>query len=344
MIAFLAGDPDRPVIAGAVPNALNPSVVTADNHTRNVIHTGGDNRIEMEDQEGKQWIVLNTPTEKTHLHLGLPHDDKTHHFEFHTDGNCKVEIGSNQDILVGGHLKETVQGSVTETYKATQTSTVTGPQSTEVKKDGCVETYGATQFTMTAGQVTEDYQTAQDTVVNAKPRTELFLSSQTTTVNDAILEQQFNDSHTRTVVGDTSTTHIGKLTRHATGATTMMYPASLLRLCGPTKRSYQSLAWVIPGSTTVIAANCEITVPSDLWTFVSNMKISLLKIEMSLANFGAAGAKFEMCGIALGETGMKYEACGVALGGVGFGCGISALSSKSKAAVLWEFPKASNTT
>ena len=47
LVAFVGGDPDRPVIAGAVPNAETPSPVTADNHTRNVFISGGENWLEI---------------------------------------------------------------------------------------------------------------------------------------------------------------------------------------------------------------------------------------------------------------------------------------------------------
>jgi type VI secretion system secreted protein VgrG len=47
--AFSNGDPDRPVIVGVVPNPETPSVVTAENHTRNVIRTPSGVTIEIND-------------------------------------------------------------------------------------------------------------------------------------------------------------------------------------------------------------------------------------------------------------------------------------------------------
>jgi cell division septum initiation protein DivIVA len=72
LLAFVGGDPDRPVIAGSVPNALTPSVVHSGNATTNVIRTGGRNLIQIEDQEGAQHIHLRTPHKNTYLHLGAP--------------------------------------------------------------------------------------------------------------------------------------------------------------------------------------------------------------------------------------------------------------------------------
>ncbi|MGQ9366160.1 type VI secretion system tip protein TssI/VgrG [Azospirillum sp. ST 5-10] len=46
------GNPDRPIILGAVPNALSRSPVTARNHTSNLVHTASGIRMEMFDGPG----------------------------------------------------------------------------------------------------------------------------------------------------------------------------------------------------------------------------------------------------------------------------------------------------
>ena len=51
LIAHLDGDPDRPVIVGAAPNPLTPSVVTGHNATQSVTETASGIRIEYEDLE-----------------------------------------------------------------------------------------------------------------------------------------------------------------------------------------------------------------------------------------------------------------------------------------------------
>ncbi|MFO7595130.1 MAG: type VI secretion system tip protein TssI/VgrG [Desulfocurvibacter africanus] len=74
LLTFIDGDPDRPVISGAVPNPDNPSPVTSDNLTKNVITSAGGNTIHMEDQAGSQRILLHSPSTGTFVRLGAPND------------------------------------------------------------------------------------------------------------------------------------------------------------------------------------------------------------------------------------------------------------------------------
>lgn len=49
LVAFIGGDPDRPVIVGAVPNAITPSPVTQTNSSKNRIRTASGAMIELDD-------------------------------------------------------------------------------------------------------------------------------------------------------------------------------------------------------------------------------------------------------------------------------------------------------
>jgi type VI secretion system secreted protein VgrG len=72
MVSFHGGDPDRPVIAGVVPNAVQPSNVTSKNHTQNVLKTGGGNFMVMDDQEGSESIDMFSPVGSTSVQMGGP--------------------------------------------------------------------------------------------------------------------------------------------------------------------------------------------------------------------------------------------------------------------------------
>lgn len=77
LVAFENGDPDRPIIAGTVPNAATPSPVRAENATHNVIRTGGANEIDIDDKEGSERIKMSTPFMATQFQLGAPNAPET---------------------------------------------------------------------------------------------------------------------------------------------------------------------------------------------------------------------------------------------------------------------------
>ena len=74
IVSFYEGDPDRPMIAGALPNLQTPSVVTADNQTMANITTSGGNRIHMEDREGSERILLHSSATGDFIRIGYPND------------------------------------------------------------------------------------------------------------------------------------------------------------------------------------------------------------------------------------------------------------------------------
>jgi type VI secretion system secreted protein VgrG len=99
VFSFLGGDPDRPVISGVVPNALMPSPVTSANHTKNVIQTGGRNRLEFEDKAGQQRITLSTPYSNTYLRMGSPNAGSEAILS--TDDNILLNAKKAHNLVVG---------------------------------------------------------------------------------------------------------------------------------------------------------------------------------------------------------------------------------------------------
>ncbi len=150
---YLGGDPDRPVIAGAIPNAVTPSPVTSGNHTKNVIQTGGRNRFELEDLSGQQRVTLSTPYSNTYIRMGAPNDDhemilKTddrglwfsgRNTDFRIHGFWDAEVGEHWDTLVCGYKKETIQKYVEERFESTKKEDVL---------DQVTETYKAQKTTV----------------------------------------------------------------------------------------------------------------------------------------------------------------------------------------------------
>jgi type VI secretion system secreted protein VgrG len=329
MVGFLHGDPDRPFIAGAVPNAATPSPVTARNHTRNIAHTGSDNHIELEDVKGGQWIDVKSPPMNSHLHLGTPHDADSHYIVLATQGDALYQIGSNQDIDVGGALTETVEGAVIERYASTQTSLVEGPQSTTVTA-GVTETYEATHTTIVAAQVTETYETGQTTTVSGGQRLEVFGASQITTVTGAVT-QRWTGAHERAVTGATSNTHAGTLKEHVTATTTQVYPAGVTQLFGPVTSRFASLDWIIPGGTTVTAPSFDVTIPVNDWSFADSLHIVGLDLDIHALDMSAYAVSLELTGVSISATGADSSATGVEISQAGIDVDISAVKDKDGA-------------
>ncbi len=100
LLSFIGGDPDRPVITGAVPNASKPSIVQEDNHTQNKIKTAANNIIEMEDEAGSERIKLFSPNSNSYLHLGAANPVKANGIMMMTEGGFYQEVVSGSQITM----------------------------------------------------------------------------------------------------------------------------------------------------------------------------------------------------------------------------------------------------
>ena len=293
VLSFMGGDPDQPVIAGVVPNALRVSPVTSANHTHNVIQTGSNNRVEMEDLKDKQYIDISTPPKDTRIHLGEPHGEHGAYIVFNTEGNQLVNIGGNRDVEVGGSLKEHVKGDVTwnhdshrldnvkagvdENYKAHQVTTITGTRS-ELVSGACDEEYAA-QKTYVAGERKETYGT-QFTNVGGS------LTYNAGATNLTFANTQFNSGTTGFKFGPTALTF---------GPTTLDWGATSGRIA----------------SFDIKASSWKVTVPDEGWNCTQFEFAGSKKTEITGFSAGYTGCKVELCGISASTTGVKLENVGV---------------------------------
>ena len=75
LVTFIDGDPDRPVIASAVPNPETAGPVKDSNQTKSILKTGGSNRLEIEDRSDQARIHLSSPNSGSLFTLGKIHPD-----------------------------------------------------------------------------------------------------------------------------------------------------------------------------------------------------------------------------------------------------------------------------
>jgi type VI secretion system VgrG family protein len=121
LIAFLNGNPDRPVIVSALPNTEAPSMVTADNAGQHVIGTPGGNTMILADaQTGKTKsqpsIRLYSPVEESSLNLGTSDEEgvdngwhlKTGlHGELYSGTSMLIEVPGHYRVAAGSDSNET---------------------------------------------------------------------------------------------------------------------------------------------------------------------------------------------------------------------------------------------
>lgn len=74
LLTFMDGDPDRPIIAAAVPGAEGQSPVTGNNSSRNLINTSGGNTMHFEDLDGKRRVFMKSPTANSWFRIGAYND------------------------------------------------------------------------------------------------------------------------------------------------------------------------------------------------------------------------------------------------------------------------------
>ncbi|KVM54174.1 type VI secretion protein Vgr [Burkholderia ubonensis] len=91
-LVFTQGNPNRPVIIGAMHDSLHRDLVNNLNHTRNLIRTAAKNEMRMEDKEGVEHIHLTTPNQTSELNLG------------HMVDEARAERGQGAELRTDGHL------------------------------------------------------------------------------------------------------------------------------------------------------------------------------------------------------------------------------------------------
>jgi type VI secretion system secreted protein VgrG len=323
LLVYLGGDPDRPVIAGAAHNANKPSVVTESNHTLNVIHTGSDNRIEMEDAQGAQYIDISTPPQNTHIHLGATHGSHTHNWVVSTDGTGLLHTGGNHDVTVGADMTEDVVGSLTETYHSTQTTTVT---------DHVQEEYLSSFGTHAVGAVGQIFDSTL----------EVHVTGDTDIKYDATLTRTIGTGETHTVAAGGQTINItgpanetitGPLTQTVTaGATVTIVGTTFVTNSGPYVQQIAGGGVIISPAGYTVIAPAHKTEQNSSWfkfTWFAMEIVAVSKITIGVSKADIFATKLDITGIKGDVYGSKKEAIGAYFGAVGAAIGTAATVIKN---------------
>lgn len=109
LIAFVNGDPDRPVIVGALANSENPNVVSQANHTQNMIRSAGGNSLVMEDRDGHQALSLASPSATSSIQVGAAPKPG---IALASQGHVEVKAGTYRRSI-GSVFQETIGSTAT---------------------------------------------------------------------------------------------------------------------------------------------------------------------------------------------------------------------------------------
>ncbi len=176
VFTFLGGDPDRPVIAGVVHNAENPSVVSKRNHTQNIIRTGSNNQLVMEDEAGKEFIFLHTPNSSTGIYMGHPAGpqgsvytgEQNQQMSFPSPDNVGPQTPGASPTMVSSPISfgKTTTGNYGLTVGTNAFTAIGGTESIYVKGDA-THGYGGIRKLQVGGDSNEFYYSHRNTTITS---------------------------------------------------------------------------------------------------------------------------------------------------------------------------------
>jgi type VI secretion system secreted protein VgrG len=123
LVAYMNGDPDRPLVVGRVHNAIQP--VEYDKPTISTIKTksspnsDGFNELRFDDDAGKEEVFIHAQRNLNEVVLA----------------NHSTSVGGNQSNSVGGNQSDAVDGDQSNTVKGNRTHAISGTEDVTVTKD-----------------------------------------------------------------------------------------------------------------------------------------------------------------------------------------------------------------
>jgi len=185
VITHIHGDPDRPMIASAIPNPLTASMVTGANHRKNVVKSASGNMFTLDDDAGGVHASLLSPAHATQITLG--EGPAAQGIRMETEKDHIREIARHDEAHVGGNLSHrvdgtadtTTQGNASSTFLSKVKSTILG-KLTQVALNHAVELIKGNKAKVVGGnvaQMTRGLHALQTGRLNISSRTSAALSA-----------------------------------------------------------------------------------------------------------------------------------------------------------------------
>jgi type VI secretion system secreted protein VgrG len=320
VLTFLGGDPDRPVIAGVVPNATTPSPITKDNNTKNRLITGSGSHLTIDDAQGKEYIHIHSP-KLTEMFMGGPTDkhadqhtnkqvrtpptdkatpgaDDTGRYESksytwytYTDGSAGFFIDGDWRQDVGGGIYIYGNDVLNEYYK--------GPHILNI--DGSSTKYY------------NDHLKVQVAAGEDRDVTGLWDLDATTKVKIHTPAYQLDADNTLTATtkegtltfSSKATCNFGE-TKVTAGKTNLTFGATTVDI-GATTGKIAKVELTIGGGAKITTPKWEVVDPDESWVGAISEWKWAKKMEFTALSIGATGLKMEGTGVSIGMTGLKME-------------------------------------
>lgn len=139
LVSFLGGDPDRPVVIGCVPNAINPpqyglpsSATRSGIRTRTSPSGGGSNEISFEDRAGAEQLYVHAQRDLDE-EVGLDRTVKIARSDATTVGaDARTKVGGHRYDETQGDHRTSIAGARTAEIGSLDRLTITGSQLREI--------------------------------------------------------------------------------------------------------------------------------------------------------------------------------------------------------------------
>jgi type VI secretion system secreted protein VgrG len=186
LLTHVNGDPDRPIIAGALANPETANVVTARNQTQCVIRSGGRNEVRFEDADGGEELVLHAQRDGVTI---VRNDERVtigHDQSISVDHDRTVTVGHDHSVKTKGKHQESIGASTSATVGGDASRSIAGSESLTVGKD---------RSQQVAGSVSEDVGAGMSVAVGGDlaesvggGRSETVAKTRTTTANKVVVD------------------------------------------------------------------------------------------------------------------------------------------------------------
>lgn len=303
IVTFLDGDPDRPLVTGAVYNAQNlPPLALPDEATRSVLRTesigggGGHNELSFEDEAGAEEVYLRAERNLREL---VQHDHATRVLndqENVVDKNQTEEIGEDQELTVSQNRKKTVEGNETNAIEGTRQTTVgeSGGDDVLTVKNG--------RYVSVEGK--RDLKIDGTDSVHVKGARDVTLDSGLTTTVTGGIEQTINS-------GGWTLTTTGSVVHGLSGAYSVDAGQSVNIAAGSVMQLDATGPLNVKAQTVTIRSNTAVNVraPSGIQHVTPAKEESVVQQLAKMTNSSAsfAAAKLDVVGLATGVTHTKME-------------------------------------